>query len=103
MLSAVSWILQCVICNLNYQSSLLIYQSLTGKKGDSPQLRGTVLTDALTTEKAMQARVVRHMLIFVASVNFLVLSTMGPRAPAPTMPNTMKRAPQIPAKSCEAF
>lgn len=54
----------------------------------------------LTTEKAMHARAVKLMLIFVASMNFLVLSTNGPRAPAPMMPNTMKRAPQTPAKSC---
>lgn len=55
---------------------------------------------ALTTEKAMHARAVKLMLIFVASMNFLVLSTKTPRAAAPTMPNTMKRAPQTPAKSC---
>lgn len=55
----------------------------------------------LTSRKAMAAKAVRHMLILVASVNFLVLSTMRARAAAPAMPNTVQRTPQRPAKPCQ--
>lgn len=56
----------------------------------------------LTTANAVQARDVRHIFILLASVNLFVLSTKRPRSPAPITPNTMKRAPHSPAKSCHS-